>query len=68
MSNDIITITDLRKVGHCARGIKTWFDEKGLNFRQFLAEGISVEKFAATGDGNALRALKKLGKIAGGEK
>lgn len=49
-----ITITDIRMAGHCARGVKSWFNAQGLDFRKFLREGISEEEFLATGDGQAI--------------
>lgn len=37
----IVTITDARKC-FCTRGIKSWFDGHGLDFRAFLANGIAA--------------------------
>ena len=57
----IITVTDCRRAGHCATGIKQWFDSHDLDFRDFLKNGIEEEKFLATGDAMAVRvvALKR---------
>lgn len=46
----IITIDDIRKAGHCARGAKNWFDQQGLDFRDFLKNGITATQMLATGD------------------
>lgn len=50
-----ITISDVRKAGHCTRGARRWFEDYDLDFRDFLKNGIETEKFLATGD--ALAAL-----------
>jgi len=47
-----ITIDDVRPL-YCVRGAKGWFADHGLDFRAFLAEGIDVETFLATGDERA---------------
>ncbi len=62
-----ITITDCRRAGHCSRGIKNWFDERGLDFKKFLREGISVDEFLATNDGyaNEIVRRKRAGELNG---
>lgn len=63
----IITMTDIRRAGHCARGTKAWFDQHDLDFRDFLANGITAADLAATGDGIALQVIeRKLGEAARG--
>lgn len=57
-----ITVTDLRRAGHCASGIKRWFDTQGIDFRAFLKDGIDDETLRATGDGQVLNALKQIEK------
>lgn len=57
-----ITITDLRRAGHCAVGIKRWFDAQGLDFKSFLKDGIDDDVLRATGDGQVLNALKQIEK------
>jgi len=54
-----ITITDCRRAGHCSRGIKNWFEDRGLDFKAFLRNGIPVEEFLATNDGYALEIVRK---------
>jgi hypothetical protein len=70
MITRIVTVTDLRRAGHCARGIKNWFEVQGLDFKDFLKNGIPAEKLYATGDGQVLAALKQIEKrdAARGEK
>lgn len=55
MSDDRITMDDIRAAGHCVRGVKEWFERHGLDFRLFLREGISEEEFLASGDSLARR-------------
>lgn len=53
-----ITIDDVRRGNHCARGIKAWFEGHGIDFRDFLKNGISADRFLATGDGLAERVVR----------
>jgi len=55
---EIITMADLRRIGHCPPGVKSWFDAQGLDFRAFLKNGITVEEFLSTGDGIAKEAVR----------
>lgn len=45
-----ITISDIRKAGHCVSGAKRWFEGHHLDFRAFLKDGIDAETLLATGD------------------
>lgn len=49
-----ITISDIRKAGHCAAGARRWFNAHGLDFRRVLNEGVEAETLLATGDQLAL--------------
>lgn len=53
-----ITVNDARAAGHCARGMKAWFETHGLDFRAFLEEGIEEEEFLAKGDALAVRVVE----------
>lgn len=53
-----VTIDDVRRAGHCARGAKAWFERHGLDFRAFLKDGIDEEEFLASGDALAERIVK----------
>jgi arsenate reductase-like glutaredoxin family protein len=57
----IVTIQDIRDAGYCPSGARRWFEAHGLDFRDFMANGISEETFLATGDAMATRvvALKR---------
>ncbi len=50
-----ITINDIRAAGHCVGGAREWFDRHGLDFRDFIKNGISEADFLASGDGLAER-------------
>lgn len=50
MADEIITINDIRRAGHCVNGARSWFSLHGLDFRKFVREGISAETLLATGD------------------
>lgn len=55
----IIKITDVRLAGHCASGAKQWFDDMGLDFRDFLKNGAEAEKLLATGNGLAKQVVER---------
>jgi len=55
----IIKITDIRLAGHCATGAKQWFDDMGIDFKDFLKNGIDSEKLLATGDGLARQVVSR---------
>lgn len=57
-----VTMTDLTRAGYCARGVKSWFDGRGEDFRKFLAEGMTVErlKVLAETDANAANILRRI--------
>lgn len=54
-----ITINDIRAAGYCASGARRWFEAYGLNFRDFLANGISAEALLATEDALAVRVVAR---------
>lgn len=52
-----VTISDVRKTGHCVLGIRGWFESHGLDFPDFMRNGIEAEKLLATNDGIARRVV-----------
>lgn len=50
MTQEIITINDIRKTGHCTLGAKRWFEAHNLDFRDFIQNGIEADVLLATGD------------------
>lgn len=55
----IITMNDVRRAGHCARGVKSFFAEHGLDFRSFLQDGIAATTLAETGDARANQVIER---------
>ncbi|PAL23545.1 hypothetical protein [Sphingopyxis sp. GW247-27LB] len=49
LSDVTITISDIRKL-YCAAGARRWFQQYGLNFTDFLQNGISAPDLLATND------------------
>jgi len=52
-----ITMTDVTRAGHCAKGARTWFRDHGLDFRAFLRDGIDSQTFVSNGDALAQRVV-----------
>jgi hypothetical protein len=57
---DPVTIADVRKAGHCTRGLRRWAQANGLDFADFLKHGISIARLEATGDGMVAPLLAKI--------
>lgn len=41
--NNRITMQDILNAGVCRSGSKTFFERKGINFNDFLRDGIDIE-------------------------
>ena len=54
----VMTIDDLHPY-HCAWGIHRWFHEHGLDFRDFLDNGIPAKQLYDTGDAFAIRLVER---------
>lgn len=67
MTQQTITMTDVRASGLCARGAKTWFQSHGLDFRKFLREGMPLDEVAKLDDGLSNRVVQYVRKTRGGE-
>lgn len=46
----IIRISDGRAIGYCAAGQRHWFKKHGLDFKDFLRNGIDAEIVREIGD------------------
>lgn len=55
----LITITDIRLAGHCVAGSRDWFAAYGLDFRDFIRNGIDAEVLLATGDALAEQVIER---------
>ena len=56
----IVTIDDVRKTGHCVRGIRRWFEAHRLDFKAFMQQGIAASVLLNTGDDLALDVVTKI--------
>ena len=54
-----ITITDIRKAGHCPAGIRKWCDGHDIDFRDLIQNGISVETLQSLNDGLADQVIER---------
>jgi len=50
MSDDIVTIADVRKAGYCVRGSREAARLRGIDFKDFLKNGIPVKKIEHMND------------------
>ena len=55
----IITIDDVRKAGHCAKGARRWCEDHGFNFREFLKSGLPESVVAETNDAFGLQVIER---------
>ncbi len=53
----IIRVGDIRASGICLQGARGWFRRQGLDWQEFLAQGLPEDVLAATGDALALRVI-----------
>ena len=53
----IIRPDDMAKVGYCAAGVRRWFIANGLDFRDFIKNGIDADVLIATGDALTQRVI-----------
>lgn len=51
----IVTMQDIRAAKMCSRGTRGFFARHGLDYSDFLTNGIPAEKLEATGDAMAVR-------------
>jgi hypothetical protein len=53
----IITRSHMDELGYCSRGARRWFARMGLDWGDFVRDGIDAEVLRATGDAMALRLI-----------
>lgn len=58
MSDRICRIRHAKSLNYCARGMRAFFKEHGLNYLQFVREGLTPEELLATEDEMAIRVVK----------
>jgi len=54
----IVTMRDVRAARMCSRGARAFFIRYGLDWDDFLKNGINSEKLEATGDAMAKRVVE----------
>lgn len=56
----IIYINDLRQSGYCVEGIRQWFEERDLDFRDFVRNGIAADILIGYGDALVDKAIDRV--------
>lgn len=59
-----VYIQDCRACGYCAPGVRDFFQRCGLDFRDFVLNGIDAEALAELGDAMSRQAILKAEKRA----
>lgn len=49
-----VTIIHMRQAGYCLSGVRRFYTDHGLDFRELIEEGTPANRLVATGDGMAL--------------
>lgn len=55
IDQDRLTIHDLRRANLCVKGLARHFDELGLDFKEFVRNGMPVEEAMKHGDEAVIR-------------
>jgi hypothetical protein len=55
VSEAIVTVEHCRALGYCARGMRAFFAQHGLDWQAFRAAGLPASTIEATGDAMAQR-------------
>lgn len=59
MDDDLITMNDVRRAGHCVGGAKTWCTANRLDWRKLVRPGIPEAEFLASGDQLAVDVVRR---------
>lgn len=75
MSEVIVTLEHVRllrgytsRKGYCIPGLKIWFASRGLDWNDFVKNGIPAQKIIDTGDALAIEAVKLAQELKGANK
>lgn len=49
----VVIHADMRALGYCNRGARSWFARHQLDWAEFINQGIDAEQLLATGDAMA---------------
>ena len=50
MDDPLVTMTHVRQLRYCASGARTFCERYGLDWREFVRNGLPASQFEATGD------------------
>lgn len=50
MSDVVVTMEHARKAGMCARGVRSFFRRRGLDFRKFMQDGMPASELEKLND------------------
>lgn len=65
-ANTTVTTQDLRAARICFGGARPWFRRHGLDWQDFVANGVPAERLEETGDALALRVVAEARKREAG--
>ncbi len=60
MSEPVIVIrsNDMRRLNYCSRGVRQFFERSGLDYADFLRNGIPSDQLAATNNAMILKVIE----------
>jgi len=50
MNDIVVKVQHIREAGLCMRGARMWFSQRGLDFGQFMREGLPIEQLESIDD------------------
>ena len=53
----LVLLEDLRTARMCGRAARPWFERQGLDWNEYITNGIDADLLRATGDGLALKVV-----------
>lgn len=62
----LVTVQDCRKLGYCMKQVRPWFSVVGLDFREFVKNGVPASKLLETDNIYATRVVEQARKRIGG--
>ncbi len=63
----LVTHRHCREIGYCNRGMRAWCVSQGLDWPEFLKQGISADTLRKTGDAMAARVIAHAEREAHGQ-
>ena len=59
-----VTKEDLRPLGYCHNAARKWFADRGLDWADFIENGIEIEELERVGDHLSARVIERVKKGA----